>query len=176
MSEERVITANMDRAEIALPAFGSSPPLILDVSKIREGESRLHEAQIVNPSSYSNLEYAFNEGYREARRHLAVLGFQMALAEKAMREAKSIALLDEYPEYLNTIGKTKGIKDSAQIRDAYLETYLPYTSAQDRINMLKATEALIDGKLKNFENTCRYMKKQMDIVLRSGIDPNKYMK
>ena len=172
MSEERIITANIDRAEIALPAFGSSPTLILDVSKIREGESRLHEAQVVNPSSYSNLEYVYNEGYREARRHISVIGYQIALAEKALREAKSIALLDEYPVFL----KEKNIKDSAQIRDAYLETYKPYTMAQDRIDMLKAMDSLIDGKIKTFENVCRYMKKQMDIVLRSGIDPNKYMK
>lgn len=171
MSEEaRVITANIERTEMTLPAFGSSPPLILDVSKIREGESRLHEAQVVNPGTYSNLEYVYNEGYREAKRHLSVIGYQIALAEKALREAKSVALLDEYPVFL----KKKEMKDSAQIRDAFLETYEPYTKAQDRIDMLKAMDSLIDGKVRSFENVCRYMKKQMDIVLRSGIDPNKY--
>jgi hypothetical protein len=101
-----------------------------------------------------------------------VIGYQIALAEKAQREAKSIALLDEYPIFL----KTKNMKDSAQIRDAYLETCEAYTTAQDRIDMLKAMDSLIDGKIKTFENVCRYMKKQIDIVLRSGIDANKYIK
>ena len=176
MSDEvTVITANLSRAEIALPAFGSSSPLILDTTKIIEGESRLHEAQMVNVATYANLEYIFNEGYRTAKRHLSVIGYQITLAEKALREAKSMALLDEYPEYLKTKGKEKGIKDSAQIRDAYLETYLPYTSAQDRIDMLKAVESLMDGKIKGFERVCAYMKKEIDIVLRSGsIDSNKY--
>jgi hypothetical protein len=171
MSDEvRVINANMDRAEIALPAFGSTPSLILDVSKIREGEARLVEAQMVNPATYANLEYVFNEGYREAKRHMSVIGYQITQAEKALREAKSTALLDEYPEFL----KKSAIKDSAQIRDAFLERYVPYTSAQDRIDMLKAMESLIDGKIKTFENTCRYMKVEMQLTIRSGVDSNKY--
>ena len=173
MSEEiRIIGASLERAEISLPAFGSTPPLVLDVSLTKAAEARLYEVQVVNPSTYSNLEFVIGVGYRECKRHISVIGYQITLAEKALRTAKSIALLDEYPVFL----KTKNIKDSAQIRDAYLETCDDYKSAQDRIDMLKALDSLIDGKIKVFENTSRCMKKQMDIILRSGIDSNKYVR
>jgi hypothetical protein len=163
---------NEKKAELTIPQFGSLPQMTLDLTKIKEGEDRLYEAQNVTVISYSNLEYVYNEGYREAKKHLSQVGYQITRAEKALREAKSRALLDEYPVFL----KDRNMKDSAQIRDAYLETVKDYTEAQDRIDMLKAVDALLDGKVKIFENTCRYMKKQMDIVLRSGIDPNKYVR
>jgi hypothetical protein len=163
---------NSKKAELVIPQFGSLPQMTLDLTKIKEGEDRLYEAQNVTVISYSNLEYVYNEGYREAKKHLSQVGYQITRAEKALREAKSRALLDEYPVFL----KDRNIKDSAQIRDAYLETVKDYTEAQDRIDMLKAVDALLDSKVKVFENTCRYLKKQMDIVLRSGIDPNKYVR
>jgi len=163
---------NSKKAELVIPQFGSLPQMTLDLTKIKEGEDRLYEAQTVTAMSYSNLEYVYNEGYREAKRHLSQVGYQITRAEKALREAKSRALLDEYPVFL----KDRNIKDSAQIRDAYLETVKDYTEAQDRIDMLKAVDALLDGKVKVFENTCRYLKKQMDIVLRSGTDLNKYVR
>lgn len=166
----RLVTANIDRAEMTIPAFGSQSAIILEITKIREGETRLPEAEIVNPGTYSNLEYVFNEGYREGKRHLSVIGYQITLAEKAMRLAKSVALLDHYNDFL----KEKKLKDSAQIRDAFLEQQPDYTAAQDRLDMLKAMDALIEGKVKNFENVCRYMKKSMDLIIRSGMDTNKY--
>lgn len=146
--------------------------MVLDLTLIKQGEDRLHEAQHVSPTSYSDLEFTFNEGYREAKRHLSTVGYQVTRAEKAMREAKSVALLDEYPAFL----KEKSMKDSAQIRDAYLETVKNYVDAQDRIDMLKAVESLLDSKVKVFENTCRYMKVQIQLVLRSGMDVNKYVR
>ena len=161
---------NSKKAELVIPQFGSLPQMTLDLTKIKEGEDRLYEAQNVNVISYSNLEYVYNEGYREAKKHLSQVGYQITRAEKALIEAKSRALLDEYPVFL----KDRNMKDSAQIRDAYLETVKDYTEAQDRIDMLKAIDALLDGKVKVFENTCRYMKRQIDIVLRSGMDVNKY--
>lgn len=168
--EPKVITANLERAEMVIPSFGSLPALKLEVSKINEAEKRLHEAQVVNPGTYSNLEYVYNEGYREARKHLSVIYYQITQAEKALREAKAVALLDEYPEFL----KSTGQKDNTHIREAFLERQANYTAAQDRIDMLKAMEKLMEGKVKVFENTCRYMKKEMDLIIRSGMNPNKY--
>ena len=116
------------------------------------------------------LEYIYNEGYRQAKKHLAIIGYQITRAKKALREAKSIAILDEYPEFL----KESKLKDNATVRDAFLERREDYVSSQDRIDMLSAFENLLEGKIKIFENVCRYMKKQMDLTIRSGIDANKY--
>jgi len=44
-----------------------------------------------------------------------------------------------------------------------------YTAALDRIAQLKAFECFVDGRIKVMENVCRYMRKQMDLVLRSGL-------
>ena len=93
------------------------------------------------------------------------------MAKKALRTAKSTYILDEYPEFL----KEKKLKDNATVRDAYMETKKEYVEAQDRVDMLTALESLMEAKMKNFEIVCRYMRKQIDIMNRSGIDPNKYM-
>jgi len=156
--------------ELHIPAFDDRPVVSLDFNSIKEGERRLIEAKIVNPSTYTDLEFSFNEGYREARKNLAIVGYEITQAERIFRRIRSELILDEYPQFL----KDKGLKDNATVRDAFLDSNKNYNDAQERINMLRAMEALMDGKIKVFENVCRYMKKQMDILIRSGIDPNKY--
>lgn len=164
MSEGRLITADIEVMELVVPASASLPALRLDISKIKMAESRIVEAQAINPSSYGGLEYVMNEGYREGKRHLSALGYQVTLAQKQLKEAHSIAIIDHYNDFL----KEKKLKDSASVRDAFLQTRQDYVEAQDRINMLNAFESLIDGKVKNFESVCRYMRKQMDLIVRSG--------
>lgn len=170
MSDQRLPAKFEQAIELQIPAFDDRPVVALEFSKVKEGENRLLEARVVNPSTYSDLEHSFNEGYREARANVAVIGYELAQAERIFRRIQSELILDEYPEFL----KTKGLKDNATVRDAFLERNQKYVDAQERINMLKAMEALMDGKIKVFENVCRYMRKQMDILIRSGIDPNKY--
>lgn len=172
-SEDQKLPINYtERAELTIPEFGSTPAISLDISKIKEGENRLIEAKIVNPGTYSDLEYTFNEGYRQAKTHLSQVGYEITRAKKAVRDAKSRYLLDEYPGFL----KENKLKDNASIRDAFLERQKDYVDAQDRIDMLTALESLLEGKVRVFENVCRYMRKEMDIVVRSGIDPNKYVR
>jgi hypothetical protein len=125
---------------------------------------------LVNPITYSDLEHSFNEGYREAKANLAVIGYEIAQAERIFRRIRSELILDEYPAFL----KEKGMKDNATVRDAFLEKNSRFVDAQERINMLKAMELLMDGKIRVFENVCRYMRKQMDILIRSGVGSNKY--
>lgn len=156
--------------ELVIPAYDERPALSLDFTRIREAEIRLLEARVVNPATYSDLEFCFNEGYREAKKNMTEVAYEITQAEKIMRRIKSEFLLDEYPGFL----KETKIKDNAAIRDAYLERQKPYVDAVDRINMLKAVESLLEGKVKVFENVCRYMKKSMDLIIRSGINSNKY--
>lgn len=173
MSESQKLPNSYEkRAELTIPSFGSSPQIVLDISAIREGENRLIEAKVVNPATYSELEYVFNEGYRNARSHLSVVGYEITKAQKALREAKSRCILDEYPEFL----KENKLKDNATVRDAFLERQHDFVTAQDRIDMLLAIQHLLEGKIKVFENVCRYMRKEIDIIIRSGVDPNKYVR
>jgi hypothetical protein len=157
-------------AELNIPKFGSSDQIMLPMTSIREGERRLIEAKMVNPATYADLEYTFGEGYREAKKNITIIGYEITRAEKALREAKSVAILDEYPDFL----KQNKLKDNATVRDAFLERQANFVAAHDRIDMLKAMQDLMDGKVRVFENVCRYMKVEMNLVIRSGVDSNKY--
>lgn len=169
MSDQNLPVQFERSVTLEIPAFADRPVVPLDFGKIKEGENRLIEAQLVNPVTYSNLEFVFNEGYREARANLTVVGYEITQADRLFKKIQSELILDEYPAFL----KEKGLKDNAMVRDAFLERSTQYVDARERINMLKAMESLMDGKIKVFENVCRYMKKQMDITIRST-NPNKY--
>lgn len=170
MSDQALPVKFADVVELAIPAFDDRPIITLEFSSIREGEKRLIEAKVVNPATYSDLEYSFNEGYREAKKNLSIIGYEIAQADRIFRRIKSELILDEYPAFL----KERGLKDNATVRDAFLEQNKQYIDAQERIDMLKAMEALVDGKIKVFENVCRYMRKSMDLLIRSGVNSNKY--
>lgn len=156
---------------LVIPAFGKSPELSLEMGKIREAESRIIEAKTVNPITYADLEHSFNESYRDLKRHLAAVGYQIAMAEKILEETKATVLLDRYPEYLE--GKSKN-HDNADTRRAFMARDADYSAALDRLNQMKALEANFDGKIKVMENVCRYMRKQMDLILRSGLSNKDY--
>jgi hypothetical protein len=151
---------------LMVPAFGNSPALHLEMGVIREAEHRIIEAKTVNPSTYADLEHSFNAAYRDLKRHLSLIGYQIMLAEKAMEEAKADVLLDKYPAFME--GKPKA-QDNADYRKAFLIRDEEYSAALDYFNKLKAFESNFEGKVKVFENTCRYMRKEMDLILRSGL-------
>lgn len=153
-------------AVMTLPAFGKTPQITLDMNKTREAEQRFIEAKTVNPVTYVDLEHTFNESYRELKRHSSTIGYQINQAEKAMEEAKATVLLDKYPEFLE--GKSKGT-DNADTRKAFLIRDEDYSKALDRLNQLKAVESFIDGRIKVLENVCRYIRKEIDLTMRSGL-------
>lgn len=170
MSNQNLPVKFAQTVELTIPPFQERPEIYLTFDKIDEGEKRLREAQYVNPATYSELEFTYGEGYRQAKTHITVVGYEIMQVEKIARRLKAEYLLDDYPKFL----KESGIKDNASIRDAFLEKQPDYIAAIDRLNALKALEQLLDNKVKVFENVSRYMKKQMDIVIRSGINSNKY--
>lgn len=170
MSEQNLPTNFINTTTFTIPAFDERSAVSLNFTKVREGEARIIEAKVVNPATYPDLEYCFNEGYREGKANLSAIGYEIAQAQKIIRQYKSRYLLDEYPEFL----KERKLKDNAANRDAFLERQDDYVAAVDRLNMLQALEHLVEGKMKVFENVCRYMRKYMDTVVRSGINPNKY--
>lgn len=162
--------STVDRHALTLPALGKIPELKLSMEKIVEAEKRLLEAKTVNPVTYADLESCYNESYRDLKRHLSSIGYNIAMAEKSMENAKANVLLDIYPNYI----EANGIKDNADIRKALLARDETYSAALDRYNQLKALESNFDGKVKVLENVCRYMRKQMDLLLRSGMSNRDY--
>lgn len=155
-----------------IPAFGKYPKMELDLSKTTEGLRRLVEAKMVNPYTYNDLEFCFNEAYRELIRHNAQVGFQLDMADKSLESAKADFLLDKYPDLIKDRPKSQ---DSADLRKAFLMRDADYVAALDRVALLKAIQAHVEGRIKVFERTCQYMRKQMDIMIRSGMDSKHYL-
>lgn len=157
-----------------IPAFGSMPEVGINLSNTKEAENRLIEARTVNPVTYIDLEHCFNESYRELKKHMSTLGLHLTKAEKELGLIKAELLLDKYPDFLaekTAASKAKGVKfqDSADIRDCFLIQDEEYQKALDHLAKLKAIESYCEGRIKVMENVCRYMRKQMDLVIRSGL-------
>lgn len=156
--------------EFVIPELGQIQQQAISFSSIKEGERRILESKIVNGGTYNELEFTMNEGYREAKKNLTLIGYNILKTKKAIREAKSEAIIDEYVDWLGE----KKLKDSAAIREVFLQTNKIYVISMDRLDMLTALESLMEGKIKVFENVCRYMRKEMDIRVRSGMVSNNY--
>jgi hypothetical protein len=166
MGDENTLATLPQSHTMEIPAFGKSPSMKFDMINVRVAESRFGEAKDVSPITYSDLEYTLNESYRDLKRFLSSIGYQLAMAEKAKEEAKADVLLGSYAEAMR--GKPK-YQDNADLRQAYLSRDLAYEAAVTRIAQLKALESNFDGKLKVVENVCRAMRKKMDLIIRSGI-------
>lgn len=161
----------VESTEITIPEVGARPSMLLSKNSINEGYNRLVEARVVNMSTYSDLEYVFNEGYREAKANLSVVGYEITVAQREVRRIKGEYILDVYPGFL----KERGLKDNAANREAFLERQADYVAAMDRVALLTAMQNSFEGNVKVFENVCRFMRKEMDLLIRSGaINPNKY--
>lgn len=170
MSKQNLPIKFAECIQFVVPAFKERPEQPLAFNAIHEAEKRLPEAQAVNGATYAELEFLFNEGYREAKRNLSTVMYEITKAKKNLRQVKSTHLLDHYPAFL----EEKSLRDSAAIRDAYLAKQDDYEEALDRIDMLNALENLLDGKIQNFVNVCRYLKKEIGILEKSGMLNNKY--
>ena len=166
---ENGLTVPVNHA-LEIPAFGKSPGFSLQMGKIREAEVRFIEAKLVNPSTYTDLEHTFNESYRDLKQHLSQIGYQLQLADKALRTAKANVLLGSYAEFMQ--GKPKS-HDNADLRDAFLIKDPDYLAALDRVAQLKALESNFEGKIKVVENVCRYMRQQMYLISKSGLGNSK---
>jgi len=155
-----------DRLALELPAFRNLPSVRLNVSALQEAERRIVEAKDVNPSTYTDLEHCFNEAYRELKGHLATVGFQITKTENEYEKSKSIALLDRYQEFV----KEKPARtDTAEYRKAFISQDPDVVAAKDRLDSMKALEIFLDGRVRVMENVCRFMRKKMDLIIRSGI-------
>lgn len=151
---------------MVLPAYGKSPALKMDMKNVRYAEQRIIEAKTVNPFTYADLEHTFNESYRDLKKHVASIGYALAMAQKSLEDAKADVILGSYADAMKDKPKSH---DTLDMRNAYLTRDAAYSAALERIAQLKALEANLDGKIKVMENVCRYMRKQMDLILRSGV-------
>lgn len=158
-----------DNHFIEVPSFGKAPAMKLDMNSIRTAERRIIEAKTVNPSTYVDLEHTYNEAYRDLKRHVSTIGYQLAMANKALDEAKADVLLGSYAEFMK--GKPK-YQDNSHLREAFFTKDYAYSAAYERVAQLKALESNFEGKIKVLENVCRYMRQKMYLLTKSGVPFN----
>jgi hypothetical protein len=160
--------------EIKIPAYtGLSEEIKLDMTPIYYAESRLHEQQMVNPSTYGELSYCFNEGYRVCKRHISTLEYQKVKAIRQLEQERSRIVLTVLPDQLKDVSKSQ---NNADFRNAIIAQDKAFTECQKRIDALTVIISFMEGRIKVFENSVKAINKQLDIVLRSGVfDSNKYI-
>jgi hypothetical protein len=144
---------------------GVNAPINLDITIIQEAESRLIEAKTVNPATYKALEYLYNDGYRQARQHLASVEYQIVRAERQKEREKARVILEVLPEKLD--GKASSC-NNADFRAAILATDERYNQVCEHIEKLKALSTFFDIRIKVFEKACTYMRKGIDLIIRGS--------
>lgn len=174
MSENRLSNnAFNDGMSLVLPEYRGLPAIKLDVASLKEAERRIIEAKDVNPSTYSELEHCFNEAFRDLKRHLATVGYQKTKVMNEYEKIKAGIILDKWPEYIKDKPRSM---DTADARKSFLALDSELGEAKERLDSLEALEVFLDGRVKVMENVCRYMRKRMDLIIRSGIPSNIYYK
>lgn len=156
---------NQDNLIITLSEFRGLPSISLDMTALKTAERRLIEAKTVTPMTYTDLEYTFGEAYRDLKKHLATVGYQILKTKAELEKSKASALLDKYPVFLAT---KPSRFDNAAVRDAFLARDEEVQAAQERLDSLVTLEVFIEGRIKVMENVCQYMRNAMKLVARSG--------
>lgn len=150
---------------LSIPGLsGLMDPMNLEISAIHEAESRLIEAKSVNIATYKSLEYLYNEGYRQARQCLAAIDYQIVRAERQKEREKARVVLEVIPTKLE--GKPASY-NNADFRAAILSQDEQYNKISEHIEMLKASSKFFEIRISVFEKACQYMRKGIDIILRS---------
>jgi hypothetical protein len=176
MSDEaktNVLPANTfnDGLALELPEFRGLPAIKLDITSVQEAERRALEAKNVNPANYSDLEMCFSNAFRDLKRHLSTVTYQISKTENELEKAKASALFDRYPEFMKNRPKSA---DTADTRKAFLALDSEVCAYKDRLDSLKALEFFLEGRVKLIERLSSHMKKSIDLIIRSGTTPLYY--
>ena len=143
--------------------------ITLDMTSIYEAESRLHEVRAVNPVTAPELMGYFNNACNTTTKYLAWVEYEILQAQKFLKLAKSIAILEKAPVAYQK-QKTDGVKYNEDFRDAIVNTDPDYQKRLDVLNALTATKVLLEGKVWSFVrayNACKFISKPKNTTAAS---------
>ena len=156
---------NQGATTMIVPAFRHCKELTLDMVGWEAAMKRLPEAQNIVPSNYSSLEFSFQEAWREAKRNAIQVGNAIRKAQQNIEEIKADIILDEIPKLLEDKPKSA---NNADFRRAVMARNEPYQQATEHLDKLEAMLMHFESHMKMMENTSRFLKKQMDYIIRTG--------
>jgi hypothetical protein len=159
------MTQENNGAALVVPAFRHCPELKLSTSGWETAMSRFHEAKNIVPAQYSNLELCFQEAWRESKRNAIAVGDAIKKAKQNIEEVKADIILEEIPKLLEELPKSA---NNADFRKAVMTKNSDYVAANEHLNKLEAMLEHFESHMKIMENTSRFLKKQMDYIIRNG--------
>lgn len=140
-------------------------PLLISLSEIHRIENRILEIRESNPATMPDLIADFNYGYILLGKAISKVQLELSEAEIAYNEIKSITLLDKVEGIL----EEKGIKSTADMREAALLSNSEVIEAKRRIGLLESYMSLLTNKAKSLEMAYHGAKE----VNKSAGSPNK---
>lgn len=152
-------------AMLVVPAFKHCKELRIDTSGWEAAKARMSEVQHLVPANYSSLEFTFQEAWRESRRNAIMTEDAIKKALQNVEEIKADIILTEIPKLLEEMPKGANNTD---FRKAVITKNEEYKQANEHLEKLQAILAHLESNMKVMENTSRFMKKQMDYIIRSG--------
>ena len=153
--------------KMIVPAFRHCKALSLDMVGWSSALSRLHEVQNLVPSNYTSLEFTMQEAWREAKRNAIQVGDAVKRANQNIEEIKADIILDEIPKLLEEKNLAKSA-NNADFRKAVMAKSEDYKNALIHLEKLESMLLHFESHMKMMENTSRFMKKQMDYIIRNG--------
>lgn len=159
---------NNQGTTMVVPAFRHAPELRLQMASWQEAMKRFPEAKTLAAANYLDLEFTFQEAWREAKRNAIQVGDALKKAQQNVAEIKSDIILDEIPQLLQEKNLPKSA-NNADFRNAVISRNEEYKKAQEHVEKLEAMLEHFESHMKTMENTSRFLKKQMDYFRNLGI-------
>lgn len=135
---------------------GKGDPIVVDLRGISLAESRIGEVATVTQHKAAELLSAYNESWFLLNKSVTIIAYERSRADDAVRRARAVALLSYTDADLKSRGHSKG---SADLREALAELDQGVIAAKDRLNEIRMIHALLEGKMKAFENAHNAVKK-----------------
>jgi hypothetical protein len=131
----------------------------IDLTDVNRAESRIPEIVRANPLTLPDLIVEFNMALVRMSNIVSRVELELREAERAVKEAESIALLERAEDLL----KAKNIKSSADTREAAVTLDHDVKDARRRYDMLKAISVFLYHKRNAIEMAYYSTKKVAEI-------------
>lgn len=119
----------------------------IPLAEIRYVEGRIPEIATVTPHKAPELLATFNRSYLDLDKYIKQVELEVNVAKQYQSVVKASILLDRAED----VFKAKGLKASADLRQALVDLDPDYQNATERLNALEAAREYLKGKQKGIE-------------------------
>lgn len=121
--------------------------LCIPMTGFRDVEERIPEIASITPHKAPELLSTFNRAYIEMDSYIRKIELEVNIAKQHQATVRATIILDRAEAYF----KERGIKGSADLRQALVDADLDYQNATERLNALESAREFLKGKQKGIE-------------------------